>query len=83
MAAATYGRYQPPRRLQIVSGAGTFRAGQYAYALAYDDRGGKVLIDRGFAESAPRERAYLVAKSKQGGALWFSEDGVRFTRSVR
>lgn len=82
--ASTYTAYSPPRRLQIVRGTGTFRAGQYAYARGCDTRGGKSFVDAP-GESAPGERAYLVSKSShgRGGAVWFSEGGVRFTRSVR
>lgn len=75
--------FKTPRRVQITvsSGSGYFKKGQYAYVISHDDRGGMYWIDKD-GHSEPGERAYLVSKTKdmRGGALWFSEDGIRFTK---
>lgn len=79
----TYQSFTPPRRVQILASDSAtrayFKVGQFAYALAVDTGGGMHCVDRG--ESRPGERAYLVSKTKlmRGGALWFSESGIRFT----
>ncbi len=74
--------FSPPRRVEILraSGVGYFKRGQFGYALSWDKRGGMYWVDKD--GSSPRGAiAYLVSKTKdmRGGALWFSEDGVRFT----
>lgn len=77
--------FEKPRRVQIVRGSGGrnpyFKVGQRAYVIAQDDRGGMWMVDEG-GDSDPGECAYLVSKTKdmKGGALWFSEHGVRFTK---
>lgn len=81
----TYGRIDPPRRVEILvgSGAGYFKRGQYAYAIGFDARGGNYWVDRG-GSSSPGDIAYLISKTKdmRGGALWFSKDAIRFTGST-
>lgn len=75
-----------PRRCQILksSGAGYFKAGQFAYVIGQNSSGGLYWQDREGA-SPKGERVYLVSKTKdmRGGALWFSRTGVRFTARRR
>ncbi len=83
-SSATYGRVDPPRRVQIVtgSGAGYFKPGQFAFVIGYDTRGGMYAVDDSGPPSAVGEKLYMVAKSKhaRGGALWFHPRSLRFTR---
>lgn len=76
-----------PRRVEILvgSGAGYFKAGQFAYVIAQNKKGGMHFCNRHGGDggsSAPGETAYLVSKTKdmRGGALWFSRDALRFTK---
>lgn len=74
-----------PRRVQIVKGDSYFKTGQFAYVIGANDRGGMWLQDRKDEHSHPGEVAYLVTKSRhgRGGALWFSANGIRFTKGRR
>lgn len=72
-----------PRRVEILKSDGRyFKPGQFGYVLATETRGGMHCQDTS-TPSRAGEPAYLVSKTKdmRGGALWFSADGVRFTRS--
>lgn len=73
-----------PRRVQmrVGSAGGWFKAGQYGIVRGTNTTGGMWLTDKG-RESRPSERALLVGKSPRSGALWFSEDAVRYTRQRR
>lgn len=77
-----YGEFDPPKRVEMLRGSGTgyFKAGQFAYVLGWDARGGLYWVDRD-GDSARGEMAYLVSKTKgmRGVALWFSASAVRFT----
>lgn len=77
-----------PRRVQIVAhdriGAGYFKHGQFAYVIGMSDDGGMYWIDKpGHSEKG--QVVYLISKTKEmrGGALWISEDGIRFTSRKR
>lgn len=83
-----YGSVNPPRRVQIRVGSSSeprasdyFKAGQFAYVIGYDARGGMYWLDKP-GPSPAGQVAYLVSKTKdmRGGALWFSKDGLRFTK---
>lgn len=70
------------RRVQILESGGStyFRPGQYGYVVGSSDRGGNVTLDAG--ESRSGQVTYLISKKRKGeggGALWFSERGIRFT----
>jgi hypothetical protein len=75
----------PPRRVEIVrSGArpsSYFKPGQFGYALSYTTHPGMHTLDKGPTE--PGELAFLVSKTKgmRGGGLWFSAEGIRFTKA--
>lgn len=79
---------EKPRRVQIVAaghiGAGYFKHGQFAYVIGMSDDGGMYWIDKP-GQSEKGQIAYLISKTKEmkGGALWISEDGVRFTSRGR
>lgn len=81
-----YGKVDPPRRVQIriASGAGYYKAGQFAYVIGWDARGGMYWQDKP-GPSPSGKVAYLVSKTKdmRGGGLWFSKDGLRFTKRRR
>lgn len=87
---ASYGSVSPPRRVEILNAgdgpSGYWKKGQYGYVVSYSRRGGEICMDRpyrgpGSMEAKPGEVSYLVSKSShgRGGALWFSENAVRFT----
>ncbi len=80
-----YGSFPEPRRVEILHSRGStyFKPGQFAYVIGWDDRGGFHRIDKGSSSKAG-QRVYMVSKTKgaRGGALWFSADGIRFTRSA-
>lgn len=73
---------QTPTRVKIVNGSptGYFKPGQYAYILSESNRGGLYAVDID-GTTQPGEMAYLVSKTKGmvGGALWFTEAGVKIT----
>jgi len=74
------GRIAPPRPVEILASSGVyFKPGQRGYAISWTTHGGMHTQDGG--TTAPGDTAYLVSKSKgmRGGALWFSERGIRFT----
>jgi len=84
----SYGSFSPPKRVVILigSGAGYFKAGQYAYALSWDTRGGQHPVNANRSGAVPRgEKVFLVSKTKEmrGGALWFTKDAIRFTAPRR
>jgi hypothetical protein len=81
--------FSEPRRVEILRPSGTrpgayFKVGQYGYALGWDERGGNWCVDTD-KKTRPGTRAYLISKTKEarGGALWFSESGIRFTTPKR
>lgn len=79
---AKYGSYPEPRRVELLVTTGTyFKAGQFAYALGWDERGGLYCQDKK-GMTRPGQRGYLISKTKtmRGGGLWFSGDGIRFTK---
>lgn len=71
-------------RVQIVApdpiGARYFKHGQFAYVIGSSSDGGMYWIDKP-GHSRKGEVTFLISKTKgmAGGALWISEDGVRFT----
>jgi hypothetical protein len=74
----------PPRRVEILRvedprPSSYFKVGQFGYARVRHTRGGFATQDAG--ESAPGQTVYAVFKAKdgRGGAVWFTEDGIRFT----
>jgi hypothetical protein len=73
---ANLGRVQ----LLVGSGTGWFKPGQFGIVQAINKSGGMHLVDKS-RESRVGESAILVAKSPRSGAIWFSEDAVRFTRA--
>jgi hypothetical protein len=56
-----------------------FKVGQFGYARVRQTSGGFATQDAG--ESKPGQAVYAVSKAKdgRGGAVWFTEDGIRFT----
>ncbi len=70
-----------PARVEILRSGDSkyFRPGQFGYAVVMQDGGGFHTLDAG--TSPPGRRVYAVSKTKGkgGGALWFTEDGIRFT----
>lgn len=72
-----------PRRVQILTVAWPryFKPGQFAYAISSTTKGGMWCQDTD-EDSVEGETTYLVSKTKdmRGGALWFSKNGLRFTR---
>lgn len=80
---ATGETLDPPRRVQILrlhpSSTGYFKVGQYGYARVRQTSGGFHTLDAGV--SRPGQVVYAVSKAKhgRGGAVWMSEDGIRFT----
>lgn len=74
-----------PRRVEMLVGSGSggwFKPGQYGLVRGVDTRGGMYLVDKD-RDSRPGEKALLIGKSAKSGALWFSEDAVRYTRQRR
>ncbi len=74
----------PPRRVEILRvqdqrPSSYFKVGQFGYARARHTSGGFATQDAG--ESKPGQAVYAVSKAKdgRGGAVWFTEEGVRFT----
>lgn len=74
---------KPPKRVQIVADTwgSYFKKGQFAYVIAVNSKGGMHWLDKSEPSKAG-QKAYLVSKAKhgRGGALWFSRDGLRFTK---
>lgn len=74
---------KPPRRVQILKADksdGYWKPGQFGYAVAYSTHPGMHTLDKGPTGSG--ELAYLVSKAShgRGGALWFSNEALRFTK---
>jgi len=74
----------PPRRVEILRvedqrPSSYFKVGQFGYARARQTSGGFATQDAG--DSKPGQVVYAVSKAKdgRGGAVWFTEDGIRFT----
>ncbi len=61
------------------SGAGYFKPGQYGTVVAKNTAGGMHYTDVSRV-SKPGEVALLVSKGGNGGALWFTENAVRYTK---
>jgi hypothetical protein len=79
-------KIDPPRRVEIVRSdddrpSSYFKPGQFGYALSYTTHPGMHTLDKGPTE--PGELAFLVSKTKgmRGGGLWFSAEGIRFTKA--
>ncbi len=82
-----HGSLEPPRRVEVLAGSSSpprpgdyWKASQFGYAVGYDFRGGMHAQRR---PSEPGEIAYMVSKTRdmRGGASWFLENEIRFTRS--
>lgn len=74
----------PPRRVEILRvedqrPSSYFKVGQFGYARSRQMSGGFATQDAG--ESKAGQAVYAVSKAKdgRGGAVWFTEDGIRFT----
>jgi hypothetical protein len=74
----------PPRRVEILRvenqrPSSYFKVGQFGYAHVRHTSGGFATQDAG--ESKAGQAVYAVSKAKGPGgfALWFTEDGIRFT----
>lgn len=74
----------PPRRVKILRvedqrPSSYFKVGQFGYARVRHTTGGFATRDAG--ESKPGQAVYAVSKAKdgRGGAVWFTEDGIRIT----
>jgi hypothetical protein len=74
----------PPRRVEILRvedqrPSSYFKVGQFGYARVRHTSGGFATQDAG--ESKAGQPVYAVSKAKdgRGGAVWFTEDGIRFT----
>lgn len=69
------------RRVKIVDSGGSnyFKPGQFGYIVSSTRHGGMHTLDAG--NSRPGQLTHLVSKTKsmRGGALWFSEKGVRLS----
>lgn len=77
----------PPRRVEILRvedqrPSSYFKVGQFGYARVRHTSGGFATQDAG--ESKPGQTVYAVSKAKdgRGGAVWFTEDGIRFTGQI-
>lgn len=76
--------FKPAKRAQVIApnpvGTGYMKHGQYVYVVAMTTAGGMHWIDKD-GDSPKGQKAYLISKTKdaRSGALWISEDGIRFT----
>ena len=86
-AGSFAGEGEKPPRVEILRGTGGknpyFRKGQFGYVVGVNTAGGQWLSDKPEpTDSQPGEVSFLVSKTAdmRGGALWFSAEGLRFTK---